>query len=166
MSDTTKNLENVIPRRRGDDWGRPSSVPRPDVFDWAEEPGVVVMAAPAVARVTTALSGARALLGVLFQHEMDRGKDDDSDSVLRLEDTTLYGLYDALASCIEVAETHTQGSSAIWTTRTHSGDTAEAEHIMRATRDASINMHNRRAVEHAELLNKGKAAKATKKVAA
>ena len=165
MSDTTNTPENVIPRRRGDDWKKPSSVPRPDVFDWAAEPGVVVMEAPAVARVTAALSGARALLGVLFQHEMDRGED-DSDSTLRLEDKTLHGLYDALASCIEVAETHTQGSRATWTTRTYSDDTAEAEHITRATRDASISMYNRRAVNHAELLNKGKAAKAAKKGAA
>lgn len=166
MSDTTKDADAVIQKRRADDWKRPSSVPRPDVFDWAAEPGVVVMEAPAVARVTAALSGARALLGVLFQHEMDRGEDYDSDSALRLEDKTLHGLYDALASCIEVAETHTQGCRATWTTRTYSDDTAEAEHIMRATRDASINMHNRRAVDHVELLNKGKAAKAAKKGAA
>lgn len=162
MSDTTKTPDNVIPKRRSSDWKKPSSVPRPDVFDWAEEPGVVVMEAPAVARVTAALSGARALLGVLFQHEMDRDKDDDSDSVLRLEDATLHGLYDALASCIEVAETHTQGGQAIWTTRTHGGDTAEAERIMRATRDASTSMHNRCAVEHAERLNKSKTAQAAR----
>ena len=166
MSDTTNNPENVIPRRRGDDWKKPSSVPRPDVFDWAAETGVVVMEAPAVARVTAALSGARALLGVMFQHEVHRSADDDSDSALRLEDKTLHGLYDALASCIELADMHSTGGRPLWTTRTHDGDTAEAEHIMRATRDASINMHNRRAVDHAELLNKGKAAKAAKKGAA
>ncbi|MEN9903954.1 MAG: hypothetical protein RLZZ555_519 [Pseudomonadota bacterium] len=159
MSDTSKTPESATNRRRADDWKKPSSVPRPDVFDWAAEPGVVVMEAPAVARVAAALSGARALLGVLFQHEMDRSADDDSDSVLRLKEATLHGLYDALASCIEVAETHAQGGRAIWTTRTHEGDAAEAEHIMRATRDASISMHDRRAVEHAERLNKGKAAR-------
>ena len=84
MSDTTKTPDNVIPKRRSSDWKKPSSVPRPDVFDWAAEPGVVVMEAPAVARVTAALSGARALLGVLFQHEMDRDEDDeDADSMTR-----------------------------------------------------------------------------------
>lgn len=153
MSDTSKTPENVANRRRSTDWKKPSSVPRPDVFDWTEEPGVVVMKAPAAARVTAALSGARALLGVLFQHEMDRSADHDAESALRLEDATLHGLYDALASCIEVAETHTQGSRAIWTTRTHGGDTAETERIMRATNDASISMDNRRA---AELLNESR----------
>lgn len=164
MSDTTKHPENVIPRRRSDDWKKPLSVSKNNVFDWNEGDGVAFIDDKAMARVTAALAGARTIAAILMQRELDRNNEDD-EKQLNLDEVTVCGLFGALASCIEVAEHHAT-EDGLWTIRLSEFDPAEAEHVRKAAREASITSGNRQAVEHVDLLNQCKAAKAAKKGAA
>ena len=116
MSDTTKTNENVIPRRRASDWQQPSTtVLKPDVFGWHEGDGAVILEERARARVSAALSGAKAISAILMQLAIDRTAD-DSDHPLRLCEPVEHGLLDAMASCIELAEVHAGNISPCWTT--------------------------------------------------
>ena len=158
MTATHKTDDNVIQRRRADDWKRPLSVPVQDAFDWREGDTVAFLDDRATARVGAALSGARTLVAILMQQDLDRHSDDD-EVHLRLGEITTQGLFEALASCLEVASLHaTGGSKALWTTSLYSDD-PEAQHLRRAARDASITEGNRRAAEHAEQLRRAQAAK-------
>ncbi len=126
MSDTTKNTDNVIPRRRASDWQKPSTtVLKPDVFGWHEGDRAVILEERARARVSAALSGAKAISAVLMQLAIDRTAD-DSDHPLRLCEPVEHGLLDALASCIEVAEVHTGDISPCWTTSPRDDEEAQA----------------------------------------
>ena len=158
MTATHKTDDNVILRRRADDWKRPLNVPMQDAFDWRAGDSVAFLDDKATARVGTALSGARTLVAILMQQDIDRHSDDD-EVHLRLGEITTYGLYEALASCLEVASLHaTGGSKALWTTSLHSDD-PEAAQLREAARNASISEGNRRAVAHAEGLRRAQAAK-------
>ncbi|MEO0003655.1 MAG: hypothetical protein RLZZ22_1347 [Pseudomonadota bacterium] len=152
MSDTTtKATENVVNRRRASDW-------------YAGD-GVAFIDAQGMARVTAALSGARTIAAILMQRELDRNNDDGQEAGLQLDEVTACGLFNALASCIEVAEHHATEEAA-WTTRLCDHDTKETEHLRNAAFSAHLHRKDRRAVERVELMNKCKAAKAAKKEAA
>ena len=135
---------NVIQRRRADDWKRPVSVPHADVFDWRTGDGVAFLDDRAYARVGAALSGARAITAILMQQEVDRGTDDLRDAGLKLTEVTTHGLFEALASCLEVASLHATGGHPVGTTALCSDD-PEAEHLRLAARDAYFSGLNRRA---------------------
>ena len=162
MTDATKNPENVIPRRRASDWKKPPTVMKSDAFGWREGDGVAFLDHQAYARVGAALSGAHALVAILMQQDIDRSDTDGRDNALTLDGRTTLGLFEALASCIELAELHATGGKALWTTTAHA-DNAEAEHLRHAARDATISSGNRQAVEHVEQLNRSKAFRAAKK---
>ena len=158
MSDTTKTTENVIHRRRADDWKKPQSVTHPNPFGWREGDSVAFLDDRATARVSAALNGARTLTALLMQHDLDQRDEDGRANGLALEERTTYGLFEALASCLELADLHATGGRAMWTTWAHA-DEPEAGHMRRAAMDARISEDHRRATEHAALLNKAKAAK-------
>lgn len=158
MTDTNKSPDNVTQRRRAADWKKPLSVTKPNVFDWHDGDGVAFIDDKGMARVTAALSGARTIAAVLMQRELDRSNDEGQESGLQLDEVTVCGLFNALASCIEVAEHHATEDGP-WTIRLSEFDTAEAEHLRKAARDASITSGNRRSVEHVELLKQCKTAR-------
>ena len=158
MTATPKTDDNVIQRRRADDWKRPVSVPKPNVFDWREGDGVAFLDDKAYARVGAALSGARAITAILMQQEVDRGTDEIRDAGLKLTEVTTHGLFEALASCLEVADLYATGGNVLGTTALCSDD-PEAKHLREAARDAYSRERSRRAVEHAERLHRAQAAK-------
>lgn len=126
MADSTATSDNVTLRRRASDWQKPSTtVLKPDVFGWHEGDGAVILEERARARVSAALSGAKAISAVLMQLTIDRTAD-DSDHPLRLCEPVEHGLLDALASCIEVAEVHSLGVGSMWTTCARDGEEADA----------------------------------------
>lgn len=158
MSDTTKTPENVIPRRRGDDWQKPLSVPKPDVFNWREGDAVVFLDDRAFARIGAALSGARAVTAILMQHDLDRDNDERQEAALRLSNITTQGLFEALASCLELADLCATGGKPHGTTSALADD-PEAEAMKQAARNASMSMDNRSAHARVEQLDKGRAAR-------
>lgn len=137
MSDTTKNPENVIPRRHGDDWKKPRAVPHPDVFDWRDGDCVAFLDDKAHARVGAALNGARTIAAILMQHDLDRNNDEGQEAGLQLCERTTHGLFEALASCLETAEQHAILNGGTWTT-TMSADDPEAAHLRKAAHDARM----------------------------
>ena len=157
MTDATKNPENVVQRRRASDWKKPLSVPRENPFDWRKGDGVAFLDDGAMARVSAALNGARTLTAILMQNDIDRHCEDDEVN-LRLGEITTNGLFEALASCLELADLHATGGRALWTTQASSDD-PEAKHLREAARDAYSRERSRRAVEHAERLHRAQAAK-------
>ncbi len=156
MSETTKTAENVIPRRRATDWQQPLNVPNPDPFGWREGDEVAFMDDRAVARVSAALNGARTLVAVLMQHDMDRHDEDGNG--LALGERTTYGLFEALASCLELADMHATGGKPSWTTRMRADD-PEADQLRQAAHGARRASEDRRAAERVAYLNRAKAAK-------
>lgn len=153
MSDTTNNPESVIPRRRASDWQRPMSVPHPNVFNVREGDAVAFLDDRAFARVGAALSGARAITAILMQHDLDRNNDEGQEPGLRLGEITTHGLFEALASCLELADLYATGGKPHGTTTAHAGD-PEAEAMEQAARNASMSMDNRSARARVELLDK------------
>ena len=153
MSDTTKTADAVIQKRRADDWKRPSSVPYPDVFNWREGDGVAFLDDRAFARVGAALSGARAITAILMQHDLDRDNDEGQEPGLRLGEITTHGLFEALASCLELAEMQATGGKAYGTTKARAGD-PEAQAMKQAAFNASVSMDNRSARARVEQLDK------------
>lgn len=150
---------NVTNKRRADDWKKPLSVTKPDVFDWHEGDGVAFIDDKAMARVTAALSGARTLTAVLMQRELDRNNDEGQEDGLRFDEVTACGLFNALASCLEVADIHATGSGTSWTTRLTDYDKEETDHLRKAAHGAYLHREDRRAVERVEQINRAKAAK-------
>lgn len=159
MSDTTKTTDNVTMKRRASDWKKPLSVTKPDMFDWYAGNGVAFIDDKAMARVTAALSGARSISALLFQQEIDRNNDDDQGG-LQLDEVTTCGLFNALASCIELADMHATGGRPLWTTRLTEFNTEEAEHLRKAAHNADLHKEDRQAVDRVEQINRAKAAKA------
>lgn len=159
MSDTTKNPENVIPRRRGDDWKKPLSVPYPDVFNWREGDAVAFLDDRACARFGAAMSGARAITAILMQHDLDRNNDEGQEAGLKLGEITTHGLFEALASCLELAEMQATGGKAYGTTTARAGD-PEAQAMKQAAFNASASMDNRSARARVEQLDKQAARRA------
>lgn len=153
MSDTTKNPDNITQRRRADDWKKPLSVPYQDVFDWREGDGVAFLDDRAFARIGAALSGARAITAILMQHDLDRNNDEGQEPGLRLGEITTHGLFEALASCLELAEIQATGGRAYGTTTARAGD-PEAQAMKQAAFNASISMDNRSARARVEQLDK------------
>ncbi len=159
MSDTTKTPENVIPRRRGDDWKRPMSVPNPDVFNGREGEAVAFLDDRAYARVGAALSGARAVTAILMQHDLDRDNDERQEAGLKLSEITTHGLFEALASCLELAELQATCGQSYGTT-TAQAKSPEAEAMRNAAFNASVSMDNRSARARVEQLDKQAARRA------
>ena len=153
MTGTTKTPENVIPRRRGDDWQKPLSVPKPDVFNWREGDAVVFLDDRAFARIGAALNGARTITAILMQHDLDRDNDEGQEAGLKLSDITTHGLFEALASCLELADLCATGGKPHGTTSALADD-PEAEAMKQAARNASMSMDNRSARARVELLDK------------
>ena len=153
MSDTTKTTESVIPRRRGDDWKKPLSVPYQDVFNVREGDAVAVLDDRAFARVGAALSGARAITAVLMQNSLDRYNDGGGEVNLRLGEVSEHGLFEALASCLELADMYATGGKPHGTTTAQAGD-PEAQAMKQAAFNASVSMDNRSARARVEQLDK------------
>lgn len=164
MSDTTKSPENVIPRRRSDDWKRPMSVPRQDVFDWRDGENVAFIDDKGYARIGAALSGARAITAILMQHDLDRNNDEGQEPRLRLGEITTHGLFEALASCLELAEMQATSGNSTWTT-TAAADGPEAKHMRQAATDARIHQDDRSAAARVKIRTE-QAARAARKGAA
>lgn len=150
MTETTKNTENVMPSRRANDRKRPLSVPKPDVFNWREGDGVAFIDDMAYARIGAALNGARTIAAVLMQHDLDRNSDEGQDSGLTLTEITTYGLFEALASCIEMAEIHATWGNSAWTT-TAGADDPEAKQMRKAAMDARIHRDDRSATARVKM---------------
>ena len=150
MSDTTNTAENVTQRRRADDLKKRPSVPYPDVFNWRDGEAVAFIDDMAYARIGAALNGARTLTAVLMQHDLDRSSDDDREGRLALCERTTHGLFEALASCLELAEIHVTSGRSTWTTTAHA-DEPEAEHMRKAAMDARINQDNRSAAARVKI---------------
>ena len=153
MSDTTKTTKTVEQRRRADDWKKPSSVPYPDVFNVREGDAVAFLDDRACARVSAALNGARTLAAVLMQHDLDRNNDEWQEPGLRLGEITTHGLFEALASCLELAEMQAMGGKAYGTTKAQADD-PEAEHMRKAAFNARIHQDDRSARARVEQLDK------------
>ena len=160
MSDTTKNPENVVQRRRASDWQRPLSVPKQNAFGWSEGDSVAFLDDRAYARVGTALSGARSLVAVLMQNSLDRHNDEGQEVGLRLGEITEHGLFEALASCIELADMYATGGKTHGTTSAPADD-PEAQIMKQAAFNASVSMGDRSARKRVELLDKQAARRAT-----
>lgn len=150
MSDTTKTSDAVIQKRRADDWKRPSSVPSQDVFNWRDGENVAFIDDKGYARIGAALSGARAITAILMQHDLDRNNDEGQEPGLRLGEITTHGLFEALASCLELAEIHATSGSSTWTT-TAAADDPEAEHMRKAAMDARVRQDDRSAAARVKM---------------
>lgn len=159
MTDTTKTGESVIHHRRADDWKKRPSVPYPDVFNWREGDGVAFLDDRAYARVSAALNGARTLTAVLMQHDLDRNNDEGQEAGLKLSEITTHGLFEALASCLELAELQATSGNMYGTTTAQAKD-PEAEAMRQAAFSASVSMDNRRARARVEQLDKQAARRA------
>lgn len=153
MSATTKTTENVEQRRRGDDWKKPSSVPYPDVFNWREGEAVAFLDDRAFARFGAAMNGARAITAILMQHDLDRNNDENQEAGLKLGEIATNGLFEALASCLELAEMQATGGKAYGTT-TARADDPEAQAMKQAAFNASVSMSNSSARARVEQLDK------------
>lgn len=153
MTDTTNTAENVTQRRRADDCKKRPSVPYPDVFNWRDGEAVAFINDMAYARIGAALNGARTLTAVLMQHDLDRSSDDDREGRLALCERTTHGLFEALASCLELAEMQATGGKAYGTTKARAGD-PEAQAMKQAAFNASVSMDNRSARARVEQLDK------------
>ena len=150
------SADNIVQRRRASDWKKPLSVLNHDPFGWREGDSVAFLDDKATARIGAAINGARTLTALLMQHDMDRNAEDDEG--LHLGAATTYGLFEALASCLELADLHATGGQPSWTTQMNAAD-PEAEHMRQAACRASVDGKNRRAVYLADLVNKAQAAK-------
>lgn len=144
------SADNMIPKRRADDWKKPSSVPYPDVFNVREGDAVAFLDDRAFARVGAALSGARAITAILMQHDLDRNNDEGQEPGLKLGEITTHGLFEALASCLELAEMQATSGNSTWTT-TAAADGPEAEHMRKAAMDASIRQDDRSAAARVKM---------------
>ena len=122
MADSNATGENVIHRRRADDWQPPASltVSKSDAASWYQDDAAAVIDGRGLAHVSMALHGAQTLTALLMQAAVSR---EDDEGTLKLCGSVEQGILAALSACLETVEVHTLNVGASWTTST----TSEAE---------------------------------------